>query len=84
MDRMFNVEIMSEDDYAVTLALPATDYELLDASGEDAPLQELRAEEAELLAAESRLRSAVLNSPEDTPLVKVGGRALALKGPSAR
>ena len=31
MDRMFNVEIMSEDDYAVTLALPATDYELLDA-----------------------------------------------------
>ncbi len=31
MDRMFNVEIMSEDDYAVTLTLPATDYELLDA-----------------------------------------------------
>ena len=48
--------------------------QLLDASGEEPPLRELRAEEAELLAAEDKLRNAILSSPENTPLVKVGGK----------
>ena len=48
--------------------------QLLDVSGEEASLQELDKNEAKLLAAETKLRNAVLNCPENTPLVKVGGK----------
>ena len=46
---------------------------LLDASGEEVPLDELAAGEAKLLAAETRLRNAVLNCSENTPLVEISG-----------
>lgn len=47
---------------------------MLDDSGDEVAVAELKTTEAKLLAAEKRLRDAVSKCPENTPLVDVGGK----------
>ena len=47
---------------------------MLDDSGEEVAISELKDTETELLAAETRLREAILKCPDDTPLVEVCGK----------